>query len=120
MSPETKDEKKNEPRDPRDVQIGTLPVNHPRAGYVSPDLSFRTKSGPIPDEEQKWHDEREKRREKEIEQVEKAEEKAVKEEQEEREKEAEERQKALRVSGSALVPTVDAPIEGSHKKDDKK
>ena len=35
-----------------------LPVNHPQAGYTSPDLSFRDSVGLLPDREQEWHDER--------------------------------------------------------------
>lgn len=35
-----------------------LPVGHPQAGYISPDLSERTPAGPLPPEEQEWHDAR--------------------------------------------------------------
>lgn len=36
----------------------TLPVGHPEAGYVFPDLSFTDQGGPIPPAEQAWADDR--------------------------------------------------------------
>lgn len=47
----------------------TLPVGHPQAGYVSPDLSYREGAGTLPDEEQEAHDERDEAREAEVEAV---------------------------------------------------
>lgn len=44
----------------------SLPVGHPEAGYVEPDLSLRDGVGTLPDDEQKAHDERDQAREDEL------------------------------------------------------
>lgn len=36
----------------------TLPVGHPEAGYVAPDLSYQEAAGTLPPEEQEWNEER--------------------------------------------------------------
>jgi len=67
----------------------TLPVGHPAAGYVSPDLSAHDGTGIIPDEEKAWHEQRNEAREEQLEAVADAEDKAKKDEDEARAKEAE-------------------------------
>jgi hypothetical protein len=57
----------------------SLPVNHPQAGYVSPDLSFREGVGALPEDEQAWHDERDAVQEEQAEKVADEEDKAAKE-----------------------------------------
>ena len=74
----------------KDEPKATLPVNHPEAGYVSPDLSYHEGTGIIPDAEVEWHEDRNQAREEEIERVADGEDKAAKEEQKRREKLAEE------------------------------
>lgn len=67
----------------------TLPVGHPRASYVSPDLSRHEGTGTLPDEEIEWHEQRNEAREEEVKAAEESETKAAKEEREASEKEAE-------------------------------
>lgn len=57
----------------------SLPVGHPQAGYVSPDLSFHDSTGILPDEEKEWHETRNKAREESVEAVEEGETKAAEE-----------------------------------------
>lgn len=44
----------------------TLPIGHPQAAYVSPDLSGTDGTGTLPDDEQKAHDERNQAQEDEV------------------------------------------------------
>ena len=74
--------------------VGTLPVGHPEAGYVSPDLSKHEGTGKLPPEEIEWHEERNEARDEEVEKVEKHEAEVEKREREEREKKADEATKA--------------------------
>ena len=67
----------------------TLPVGHPKAGYVSPDLSTHEGTGTIPDKEIEWHEARNDAREEEVAAVEEGEDKAAKEEAELKAKDAE-------------------------------
>ena len=82
MADSNKTKERKEPK-------ATLPVGHPKAGYVDPDLSYHEGTGVIPDEEVEWHEARNEAREEQIDEVAEGEDKAAKEEQEEREKEAE-------------------------------
>jgi hypothetical protein len=75
-----------------------LPVGHPRAGYVAPDLSYQEDTGTLPDVEQQWHDERDEARDKEVEKIAAEEDKAAKEEEEERQKLADEMARATKES----------------------
>lgn len=88
MASKEKEKKGREPNDP-----GGLPVGHPRAGYVGPDLSYHVGTGVIPDEEVEWHEERNDAREEELEEITKAEDEAIEEEQKERDRLAEIAQK---------------------------
>ena len=47
---DTKDER------PEGGGKGSLPVNHPQAGYISPDLSFQDGTGILPEAEKAWHE----------------------------------------------------------------
>lgn len=87
----------------------TLPAGHPRAGYVSPDLSHHVGTGTLPPEEIEWHEARNDAREEEIERVENDEDKAAKEEQEASAKEAERLRKWAEENPG--VPAPAAPPE---------
>ena len=50
----------HEGRAPRGRGQGSLPVNHPQAGYISPDLSFQDGTGILPEAEKAWHELRDK------------------------------------------------------------
>lgn len=76
-----------------DEALGSLPVGHPRAGYVEPDLSFHDGTGQLPDIEKEWHQRRNERREEDVENVRDNEEKVALEEQEETQKRLERAQK---------------------------
>jgi hypothetical protein len=104
MSPTKTDEGKTKP-DP-----GGLTPGHPEASYVSPDLSFHEGTGDIPDEEKAWHEERNKAQQEGVKAAEESEAKA-REEQRERDEEDAERRRKLALTGTAVVPTVDAQIE---------
>lgn len=104
MSPSKTEEPKTKP-DP-----GGLTPGHPEASYVSPDLSFHEGTGDIPDEEKDWHEKRNEAQQEGVKAADESE-KKVKEEQRKREEEEAEQRGKLAVSGTAVVPTVDAPIE---------
>lgn len=87
----------------------TLPVGHPAAGYVSPDLSAHDGTGTIPDVEKEWHEERNDARDAEVEAVNDAEDKAAKEEREAQAKEAERLRKWAEENPG--VPAPAAPPE---------
>ena len=72
---------------------GTLPVGHPEAGYVSPDLSKHDQTGTLPPEEKEWHEARNQAREEEVEKVEQNEAEVEQREREEREEQGEAAQK---------------------------
>ena len=67
----------------------TLPVGHPQAGYVEPDLSYHEGTGTLPDEEIEIHEERNAAREEEAQAVAENEDKVAREEIAARDKEAE-------------------------------
>lgn len=92
-------------------QKQSLPAGHPRAGYVSPDLSTHEGTGTLPPEEVDWHEARNDAREDEIERVAEAEDKAAKEEQEASAKEAERLRKWAEENPG--VPAPAAPPEGA-------
>lgn len=76
----------------------TLPVGHPQAGYVEPDLSYHEGTGILPDEELAFHEARNEAREEELEAVAENENRAATEEIEAREestKKARERQEKV-------------------------
>lgn len=76
----------------------TLPVGHPQAGYVEPDLSYHEGTGILPDEELAFHEARNEAREEELETVAENEHRAATEEIEAREestKKARERQEKV-------------------------
>ena len=91
------DKRKDTPLRTRAEDEGTetLPVGHPQAGYVSPDLSEHDQTGTLPPEEKEWHERRNEERDDELERVEKGEAEAAKKEREEREEANEKSQKAL-------------------------
>jgi len=72
----------------------TLPIGHPQAGYVSPDLSYSEGTGILPDDEKKEREERQKAYDEEVKAVADAEHKAAKAEQDAKAKEAAEAAKA--------------------------
>ena len=73
---------------------GTLPVGHPEAGYVSPDLSKHDQTGTLPPEEKEWHEARNDARDEEVEKVEENEAEVEKREREEREERADKEREA--------------------------
>ena len=79
------------PRSTKDVEEPkqTLPVGHPQAGYVSPDLSGIEGVETLHDDEQKAHDERNQAQEDEAAAVAENEDKVAKEEQKRLEEQAE-------------------------------
>ena len=103
---ESKTAKRERPEKPGNA----LPVGHPQAGYVDPDLSFRENpDAPLPDAEQAWADERDNAREEQVKAVNESEEKAAKEEREQREKELQEETKAAHEALKARGITPPAP-----------
>lgn len=93
----------------------SLPINHPQAGYVSPDLSFHDGTGILPEAEKAWHEARNKAQEEGAEAVAEQETKADKEIKE-AEEEASKRAEAARDaqvkkqvdSGQIAEPTASA------------
>jgi hypothetical protein len=83
----------------------TLPAGHPRAGYVSPDLSFVDGVETFSDEEQEARDEMIAEHEEEVEAVEDAEDEAAKEEEEEKAKEQEEAEKSAKKADAPASST---------------
>lgn len=77
-----------------DEEKATLPVGHPEAGYVSPDLSYSDGAGTLPDSEKQWNAARDKAHDEEVEAVADAEDKAVKEQKKAEEKAAAEEKDA--------------------------
>jgi hypothetical protein len=71
----------------------TLPVGHPQAGYVAPDLSYHDGTGDIPEEEKTWHEARNDARDEQADEVGKNEDDVARTEIEERDKRQEEEQK---------------------------
>lgn len=72
----------------------SLPVGHPKAGYISPDLSFHEGTGTISDVEREWHEARNEQQQDDADAIAEAEDKVAKEEQAEQEKALEENVKA--------------------------
>jgi hypothetical protein len=66
----------------------TLPVGHPQAGYVEPDLSYHEGTGTLPDEEIEFHEARNEAREAEVQAVAENEDAVAKAEVEKREERA--------------------------------
>jgi predicted nucleic acid-binding Zn ribbon protein len=92
----------------------SLPVGHPQAGYVSPDLSTHDGTGTLPDSEKEWHEARNDARDEEVEAVAEAEDKAAKEEAERLAKEAEalrkwEEEQGLRPPAPPSAESAPAP-----------
>jgi hypothetical protein len=87
MSPTSKTKDEAEDR-------GTLPVGHPEAGYVSPDLSTHEGTGTLPPEEIEWHEARNDAHDEEVENVAAHEAEVEKRERDERAKRDEDAQKA--------------------------
>jgi hypothetical protein len=83
----------------------TLPVGHPQAGYVSPDLSEHDQTGTLPPEEKEWHEARNEAHDDEVERVNEGEAKVAKEEREEREKLSDEREGAREKQQQQKPPT---------------
>jgi hypothetical protein len=67
-----------------------LPVGHPKAGYVGPDLSFRDSAGTLPDEDEQVYEDAVAEREDLVAKIAEAEDAAAKEEEAEAEAAAEE------------------------------
>lgn len=67
----------------------TLPVGHPAAGYVEPDLSYHEGTGILPPDELEFHEARNEAREDEVERVAEGEHEAAKLEAEAREEQTE-------------------------------
>ena len=81
-------------KDTKDAPKRTLPVGHPQAGYVSPDLSFQDGTGLLPEEEQEFHDGRDEQQQAEAEAVAEAEDTVATAEAEEAEKADKQRETA--------------------------
>lgn len=94
---------------------GGLGPHDPEASYVSPDLSFHEGTGTIPDNEKQWHEERNNRRDEEVKAANESEAKAI-EEKRKRDEEDAERRRKLAVSGTAVVPTVNVPLDDEKSK----
>lgn len=93
-----------------DEPKGTLPPGHPKAGYVSPDLSFQDGVGKLSEPSQDWADEVADTHEEEKAAVEEHEDKVVKEEQEQREKDAKEAEaKSTKTDTSSGASAASAP-----------
>lgn len=105
MSPTSKTEEPKTKPDP-----GGLTPGDPEASYVSPDLSFHEGTGDIPDEERDWHEKRNEAQQEGVKAAEESE-KNARDERRKRDEEDAERRRKLAVSGTAVVPTVDAQIE---------
>jgi hypothetical protein len=100
-------------KDLEDLRIPTaLPVGHPAAGYVSPDLSFHEGRGTLPDEEKEWHEKRNKAREEEVEKVEEQEPEAAKQEAIARKEQAEESRKARVEEGAMMLSALAGSVVG--------
>ena len=98
----TRERKERKDKEPK----ATLPVGHPKAGYVSPDLSEHFQTGTLPPEEIEWHEARNDARDEEVEEVESREDEVAKEEQKEREEANEREAKAFEQRQKArLNPT---------------
>lgn len=82
----------------------TLPVGHPQAGYVEPDLSYHEGTGTLPDEEIEIHEERNAKREEEAQAVAENEHKVATEEIKAREEAAKEAEKKAPESSTPAAP----------------
>jgi hypothetical protein len=84
----------------------SLPVGHPQAGYVGPDLSFRDGAGELSGEDKKAYDEQNKAREDELKAVQENENKVARAERAEQLKE----EKAAGDSASSSAGTSSAKV----------
>ena len=99
-----------------------LPVGHPQAGYISPDLSLQDDTGVLPDVEQEWHDERDEAQQAEVEVVTENEDKTARDEAKAREEQAEiARERAEYLEKEKYGPTAGKlPGDASYKEPEEK